>query len=97
MRSRFLIAAALLAGCINGVDDGGAPKMCDDTSDCDAESGEVCDEGVCWGDPPDGVTFAPVLVRPDARADLRVAVIPALSIADDGTIVGLDFPAAVTV
>ncbi len=97
MASRLLIAAALLAGCINGVDDGGAPKMCDDTSDCDAENGEVCDEGVCWGDPPDGITFAAVLVPPDDRTDLPVAVIPALSIADDGTIVGLDFPQAITV
>jgi hypothetical protein len=98
MRSRAAIAAALLAaGCIDSVDDGGVEPMCDETADCDVESGEVCDEGVCWGDPPDGVTFAAVLVPPDDRTDLPVAIVPALSIADDGTIVGLDFPPAVTV
>lgn len=92
-----MLAAALVAtGCIDGVD-GGNPKMCDETADCDSANGEVCDEGVCWGDPPDDVTFAAVLVPPDDRTDLPVAVLPALSIADDGTIVGLDFPAAITV
>lgn len=98
MKSSLLIAALLLApACISSVDDGSGVDMCDENADCDVESGEVCDEGVCWGDPPDGVTFAGVLVPPDDRTDLPVAVIPALSIADDGTIVGLDFPPAVTV
>lgn len=97
MRSSLLITALLCAGCINDVADGGVEPMCSDTSDCDAASGEICDEGVCWGDPPDGVTFAGVLVPPDDRTDLPVAVIPALAIADDGTIVGLDFPRAVTI
>ena len=97
MRSRLAIAVSLLASaCIDSVDDGPAP-MCEDTSDCDSAHGEVCAEGVCWGDPPEGITFAAVLVPPDDRTDLPVAVIPALSIADDGTIVGLDFPPAITV
>lgn len=98
MRATAAILAALCASaCIAGVDDGGDLKMCDETADCDSASGEVCDDGVCWGDPPDGVTFAAVLVPPDDRIDLPVAVIPALSIADDGTMVGLSFPDAVTV
>jgi len=92
------IALALCAtGCISGVDDGGVEPMCSETADCDQAHGEVCDDGVCWGDPPEDVVFAAVLVPPDDRTDLPVAVIPALSIADDGTIVGLDFPPAVTV
>jgi hypothetical protein len=97
MRAPLAIAVALAAaGCIDDVA-GGDLKMCEDTSDCDAANGEVCDDGVCWGDPPAGITFAAVLVPPDDRIDLPVAVIPALSIADDGTIVGLSFPQAVTV
>lgn len=97
MRSSLAIAAALLASaCIDSVDDGNA-DMCDETADCDVEAGEVCDDGVCWGDPPEGVSFAAVLVPPDDRTDLPVAAIQTLSIAEDGTIVGLDFPPAVQV
>lgn len=97
MRSSLAISIALCAaGCIDSVDDGGN-EMCDDTADCDVEAGEVCAEGVCWGDPPEDITFAAVLVPPVDRTDLPVAVIPALSIADDGTIVGLDFPQAIQV
>src|SRR5699024_5276000 len=97
MRIDVAILVGLLAGgCIDSVDDG-APPMCRDSSDCDSAHGEVCDEGVCWGDPPDDITFAAVLVPPDDRTDLPVAVIPALSIAADGTIVGLVFPQAITV
>jgi hypothetical protein len=98
MRSGLHIALALAASaCINSVDDGGPAPMCEDSSDCDTASGEICDQGVCWGDPPEDVTFAAVLVPPDERTDLPVAIVPALAIADDGTIVGLDFPPAVTI
>lgn len=97
MRSDVAILAALLAaGCIDSVDDGSEP-MCEETADCDTAAGEVCAEGVCWGGPPEGVTFAAVLVPPEGRTDLPVAVVPALSIAADGTIVGLDFPEAMQV
>jgi len=86
MRASLAIALAFSAtGCISGVDDGGVEPMCVETADCDQAHGEVCDDGVCWGDPPEGVTFAAVLVPPDDRTDLPVAVVPALSIAADGT------------
>ena len=97
MRSSAAIALALCASACIADPGSGDLKMCDETADCDSGNGEVCDDGVCWGDPPEGVTFAAVLVPPDDRTDLPVAVVPALSIADDGTIVGLSFPQAVTV
>ena len=86
--------AAGLAGCIDAVDGGGAP-MCHSTDDCD--SGEVCDEGVCWGNPPSDVAFAAVLVPPPERGDLPLTAVASLSIAGDGTISGLRFPEAIRV
>ncbi|HEU5057248.1 MAG TPA: hypothetical protein VFU21_12015 [Kofleriaceae bacterium] len=97
MRARAAIALLLGASACIADPGEGDLKMCDETADCDSASGEVCDDGVCWGGPPEDITFAAVLVPPDDRIDLPVAVIPALSIAADGTIVGLSFPPAITV
>jgi len=56
-----------LAGCLS-VPDGPAP-MCHVSSDCNTDQGEVCEEGVCWGDPPPG-PFAAVISPPSTRRDL---------------------------
>ena len=91
-------AAVVVPACIsNDVSSGGLPPMCKDSSDCDQAHGEICDEGVCWGDPPEGVGFAAVLVPPPDRTDLPVATVPALAISPDGTIGGLAFPAPVNI
>lgn len=91
------LVAIAVTGCISAEPgDQGLPPMCSESSDCDQGSGEICDEGVCWGGPPD-VQFAAVLVPPLGRGDLPVAVLPRLVIAADGSIGGLDFPESVAI
>jgi hypothetical protein len=89
--------AAALTGCISPASEETLPPMCESKDDCNAAAGEVCDEGVCWGDPPAEARFAALLVPPVERADLPVAVVPLLTIASDGTIGGLEFPEPVAV
>lgn len=95
-RSITLAALVGLAGCIEtGPTPPVIPPMCEVSADCD--QGEMCDEGVCWGDPPAQLTFAAVIVPPTDRPDLAVTEIPALDIAQDGTISNLAFAPSVTV
>jgi hypothetical protein len=68
-------------GCLS-VPDNEAP-MCESTSDCDSASGEVCEQGVCWGNPPAG-TFAAVIAPPSARHDLVPSELPQLALPRDG-------------
>lgn len=75
-------AAALLAplaACLEVSDR--EPPMCKTTADCDA--GEVCEENVCWGNPPAGA-FAAVISPPSERADLVSREVVMLPIAGDG-------------
>jgi len=92
-----LVAVLLAAGCIEELTPLGGAPMCESSSDCDQGAGEVCDEGICWGGPPDDLQFAAVLVPPPERTDLPLTPIPLLAIAPDGTIGGLEFPDAVRV
>jgi hypothetical protein len=74
-----LASALALAACI-----GDPPKpgvMCKSTGDC--ASGEVCQQGVCWGNPPAGM-FASALVPPPDRTDLVTSEQPPSSISQDG-------------
>lgn len=87
-----LLLALSLAACISVPPKPGA--MCETTSDC--ASGEVCQEGVCWGDPPMG-TFAATLAPPAARADLVASEIPALVIPQSGWVDSLQLAAPVTI
>ncbi len=68
------------------------PPMCKVTADCDA--GEVCDEGVCWGNPPG--MLAAVVSPPSARGDLVSRELPLLLISQDGWIDDIRFEAPVT-
>src|SRR5262245_58715518 len=70
-----------LAGCVD-VPPGLAP-MCHSSNDCDRSNGEVCEEGVCWGNPPPG-PFAAVVSPPSTRSDLVSRELPQLSIPDFG-------------
>ena len=94
-------AACLLglgvAGCISAETPPQIAPMCESAVDCDGAAGEVCDEGVCWGDPPASASFAAVLVPPPERTDLAVAVVPLLAIGADGSIGGLAFPGAIRI
>jgi hypothetical protein len=70
-----------LAGCLS-VPDSPQP-MCETTSQCDHDNGEICDEGVCWGNPPAG-PFAAVVSPPSTRHDLVPLEILAAPIDGDG-------------
>lgn len=80
-RRPLVLAFAALAGCLN-VPDGEKP-MCKSNNDCDRASGEVCEEGVCWGNPPPG-PFAAVVSPPSARRDLVSRELPQVAIPDYG-------------
>lgn len=76
----FLLAlAAPLAACLEVSSQ--EPPMCKTTADCD--SGEVCEENVCWGNPPEGA-LAAVVSPPPERADLVSREVLVLPIAGDG-------------
>jgi hypothetical protein len=73
--------ALLQAACLEVKDRD--PPMCKSTADCD--SGEICEENVCWGNPPAGA-FAAVVSPPSERADLVSREVLMLPIAGDGWI-----------
>lgn len=80
-----LAFTAALFGCVS-VPDGAAP-MCHVDSDCDHLRGEVCQEGVCWGNPPPG-TFAAVVSPPSTRHDLIPRELSRVDISASGWISG---------
>ena len=57
---------SLLAGCLE-VPHGAGDRSATTTRDCNAAHGEVCDEGVCWGNPPTGLFAATLSPPSDAR------------------------------
>lgn len=94
IKTLTLAAATLsMAGCLDAASAG--ESMCDVSSDCNGA--QICDEGVCWGDPPDTSLFAAVLIPPADRPDLAPAELVDIGIAPDGTIVGLEFGPTVLV
>lgn len=81
------------AACIADRAPDGSPQFCETTSDCDTANGEICDEGICWGDPPE-TRLAGVLQPAGEQASAQGLVtteIVDLAIAPDGTISGLQF------
>jgi len=76
-------AAAAAAGCLSVPEGEGPPPMCHSTDDCDRGHGEVCEQGVCWGNPPPG-PFAAVVSPPSMRPDLVSREISQLAIPDFG-------------
>lgn len=77
----LLLASIVAPGCLS-VPDNEAP-MCQSTADCDSANGEVCEQGVCWGNPPAG-TFAAVIAPPSTRHDLVPSELPQLALPRDG-------------
>lgn len=74
------VLAALSAACLEVRS--GDPPMCKVTADCDA--GEICEENVCWGNPP-APSFVAVVSPPSERsADLVPREVVALGVSSDG-------------
>jgi hypothetical protein len=80
VRRAWSLALLVLAACIQIPDE--ATPQCYQSSDCNQSAGEVCDEGICYGDPPSGtfgISISPPADRPDltnverAREDLPSA------------------------
>ena len=94
MKGAVLIMA-LLAGCLDVPS--GPQAECTKTSECDSANGEVCDEGVCWGNPPQGM-YAVVISPPSSRNDLVPRELITPSIAQDGWMsdLALDKPSVFT-
>ncbi len=90
---RAAVAAIALAGCVS-VPKLGQPK-CSSDSDC-ATDGEVCQDGLCWGDPPAG-TFAAALAPPVDRTDLVTTELPMLALPAGGWLGNLVLDASVTI
>ena len=88
-----LVLVSTLAGCLQVPH--GPGSECSVDSDCNTAAGEVCTEGVCYGDPPTGM-FAATLVAPIERVDLTSTEFPNLSIPRDGQLGDLQLDAPVT-
>jgi hypothetical protein len=87
----LLPSTAFLVACISSPAKPGA--MCQSTDDC--ASGEVCQEGTCWGNPPMG-TFAAEVIPPGDRSDLVTSEIPLLAIPQNGWLGAVTLPTPVT-
>jgi hypothetical protein len=59
--------------------------MCESTSDCDSANGEICDDGICWGNPPAG-QFAAIVSPPASRTNLASREHQKIAINPDGWI-----------
>lgn len=89
-----LVYIVLMTGCLSVPTDGDEP-MCEKTSDCDQANGEICDDGVCWGNPPAG-TYAAILSPPTSKPGLASVEIPNIVINSDGWIDQLQFEKALS-
>lgn len=96
LRARRAMALGLVAlvGCID-VPDKEEPQ-CRIPADCDQPAGEVCEEGVCWGDPPAG-PLAAIIGPPGDAKDLVPAEIPMLVIPPHGLLDNLVLGTPVTI
>jgi len=66
--------------------------MCDEQIQCDTVNGEVCEAGVCWGNPPSGA-FAGVLSPPSTRQDAVPRELPPFVLERDGWMGEIQFDA----
>jgi len=82
---------ALQAACLELKDR--EPPMCKTTADCD--SGEICEENVCWGNPPAGA-IAAVILPPSERTDLVSRELTVLPISGEGWIDDMHLDTAVS-
>lgn len=86
-----LAGAASAPGCL-ALPEGTPAPMCVENADCNVAAGEICDENICWGDPP--TTSVAVLAgAPIDRPDLTTSEIVGATIAPSGWFsAGLEHP-----
>ena len=90
---RLALLATILAGCLSVPEPGAS--MCSTSSDCDQTHGEVCDDGVCYGNPP-SVPLAAIVSPPSVRTDLVAAEFPQLTIPPNGLLPDLTLDAPIS-
>lgn len=90
---RALALLPMLVGCLEVPS--GKGQECTVNADCNAAGGEVCFEGLCYGDPPLGM-YAATLSAPVSREDLTTTEISMLSLPQDGNLWKLELEAPVT-
>lgn len=78
-RLHIALFGAALSGCLSVPD--GPESMCESTSDCDGN--EVCEQGVCWGDPP-AAAYAALISPPSTRPDLAPRELSMVDLPTDG-------------
>lgn len=89
----LLAIAPILGACLDVPE---APDVeCASDTECDQAHGELCAEGTCYGNPPDGA-FAAVISPPGARSDLVPRELMHVEMSPDGWIDGLALEPAVT-
>lgn len=71
----------VMAGCLTVPDE--KEPQCRQSADCDQAAGEVCEEGVCWGDPP-LLPLAAIVGPPGDAKDLVPAEISELLVPEHG-------------
>jgi hypothetical protein len=84
MKKFAVLTSLWFAACLPNP--GGLPVApeCHVDADCPV-AGEVCDEGLCWGDPPPGM-YAALIAPPASTHDLVVTEVPDLAIPFDGDV-----------
>lgn len=92
MKRALVVLLIALGGCLS-VPEGEEP-MCKVTEDCDHANGEVCESGICYGNPPAG-PFAAIVTPPADRRDLVAGEHPVLPITQDGWLGTIQLPESV--
>lgn len=83
----FLVSVAslgALAACLPAPTGTFEAVECEETGDC--AGGEICDVGVCWGNPPTGLFSAVITPPAAARDDSVMTSVPMLTMDPDGWI-----------
>jgi len=88
------LALSLAATACLDVPEAARPE-CTKMSDCDTTNGEVCQEGVCWGNPPEGAFVA--VITPPSDRNLVTKELTELVISEQGWLSGLQLERPVTI
>jgi hypothetical protein len=80
-----------VAACLPAPEDPFFEPMCETTDDCNSGAGEICDQGVCWGDPPPVPLAAHISPPPELYGYLVANEVPELVIDQSGTMATLQF------
>jgi hypothetical protein len=93
MAGALVVGVFAVAGCISVPDE--EEPQCKLITDCDQPAGEVCEEGVCWGDPP-AISMAAIIGPPGDAKDLVPFEVARLDIPRYGLIPQLQLGTPVT-